>query len=104
MRYPSVAMAVATLIAALLAPATPAAERNGSEHKSGGAGKSTGLLIDDAAKDAGAKVALIQVAGGNGGGNGGGNAGGNSEVPPGKRCDPNDPRPGCQPLPKSPKK
>jgi hypothetical protein len=100
MRYPSVAMAVATLIAALLAPATPAAERSGSEQKSGGAGKSTGLLIDDAAKDAGAKVALIEVADGNGGGNGGGN----SKVPPGKRCDPNDPRPGCQPLPKSPKR
>jgi hypothetical protein len=100
MRYPSVAMAVATLIAALLAPATPAAEQSGSERKSGGAGKSTGLLIDGAAKDAGAKVGLINVAGGNGGGNGGGN----SEVPLGKRCDPSDPRPGCQPLPKSPKK
>jgi hypothetical protein len=89
-------MAVATFIAALLAPATPAAERSGSEvRKSGGAGKSTGLLIADAATAAGAKLAL-NVAGGN--------AGGNSAVPPGRRCDPNDPRPGCQPLPKSPKK
>ena len=54
MRYPSVAMAVATLVAALLSPATTAAERSGSERKSGGAGKSTGLLIDGKARDAGA--------------------------------------------------
>jgi hypothetical protein len=100
MRHPSVAMAVATSIAALFAPATPAAEQSGSVRKSGGAESSTGLLIAGAAESAGAKLALTKAAGGNGGGN----AGGNSAVPPGRRCDPNDPRPGCQPLPKSPKK
>jgi len=96
MRHPSVAMAVATSIAALLAPATPAADQSGSVRKSGGAETSTGLLIAGAAESAGAKLALTKAAGGN--------AGGNSAVPPGRRCDPNDPRPGCQPLPKSPKK
>ena len=97
---PSVAMAVATFIAALLASASPAADRSGSERKSGSAEKSTGLLIANEAESAGAKLALTKVASGNGGGN----AGDDSAVPPGRRCDPNDPRPGCQPLPKSPKK
>jgi hypothetical protein len=97
---PSVAMAVATFMAAFLASATPAAERGGSERKSGRAEKSTGLLIAGEAESAGVKLALTKAAGSNGGGN----AGGNSAVPPGRRCDPNDPRPGCQPLPKSPKR
>ena len=97
---PSVAMAAVPLIAALLSSASPAAERGGSERKSGSAGKTTGLLIAGEAESSGAKLALTQPAKSNAGGN----AGGNSSVPPGRRCDPNDPRPGCQPLPKSPKK
>jgi hypothetical protein len=99
MRKPSVAMAVAISIAALFATATLAAEKSGSVRKSGGA-QSTGLLIAGAAESAGAKLALNPVASSNAGGN----AGGNSAVPPGTRCDPNDPRPGCQPIAKSPKK
>jgi hypothetical protein len=55
MRHPSVAMAVAFLVAAFLAPATQAAERKaGDARKSGSAAKSTGLLIDDEARHAGA--------------------------------------------------
>jgi len=55
MRYPSVAMAVAFLVAAFLAPAASAAERKaGDARKSGSAAKSTGLLIDDEARHAGA--------------------------------------------------
>jgi len=51
MRYPSVAMAVAFLVAAFLAPAASAAERKaGDARKSGSAAKSTGLLIDDEAR------------------------------------------------------
>src|SRR5258708_3329607 len=55
MRYPSVAMAVAFLVAAFLAPAASAAERKaGDARKSGSAAKSTGLLIDEEARHAGA--------------------------------------------------
>jgi hypothetical protein len=100
MRHRFVALAVAVLIAASLAPASPAVAENPSDRGANpaapGAAISTGLVIVDAAESAGAKLVLTQAAGGN--------AGGNSEVPPGRRCDPNDPRPGCQPLPKSPKK
>jgi len=101
MRHPSIATGVTLLVVASLAPTTPAAERKASDARnSGGAGTSTALVIAGAAESAGAKLVLTRVPGGNGNGN----AGGNSAVPPGKRCDPNDPRPGCQPLPKSPKK
>jgi uncharacterized membrane protein YdfJ with MMPL/SSD domain len=96
MRHRFVVLAVAVLIAASLAPASPAVAENpsdrGAKPAAPGAAISTGLLIADAAESAGAKLVLTQA------------AGGNSEVPPGRRCDPNDPRPGCQPLPKSPKK
>ena len=100
MRHPSVALATAFLVAAFLATAAPAAERKaGDAGKSGSAGKSTGLLIAGEAESSGAKLALTQPAKGNAS-----NAEADSAVPPGRRCDPNDPRPGCQPLPKSPKK
>jgi hypothetical protein len=105
MRNPSVAIAAVALSAALLSSAALAAEQGGSDvRKSGGAGKSTGLLIIGAAESAGAKLTLNNAAGGNAGSNASSNAGGRSEVPPGRRCDPNDPRPGCQPIHKSPKK
>ena len=101
MRHPSVAMAF--LIVTFAVNAVPAADNKSKDGKSE-SGKSTALVVANAAESAGAKLMLNQANNGNGGGNGGGNAGGNSAVPPGRRCDPNDPRPGCQPLPKSPKK
>jgi hypothetical protein len=102
MRPSSVAMAVA--ISVFLAPAGAlAAERNSKGDRAkpvAAAGKetSTGLAIAAAAVSAGAKVPH---------GNSEVQEGppcepgpGCSSVPPGKRCDPNDPRPGCQPTPK----
>jgi hypothetical protein len=104
MRFPSVAIApLFFVVAASLASATPANERK-SARKSGAAESSTGLAVAGAAESAGAKLLLTAAQNGNGNGNGNGNAGGNSEVPPGRRCDPNDPRPGCQPIKPSPKK
>ena len=55
MRHPSVALAAAFLVAAFLATAAPAAERKaGDAGKSGSANKSTGQLIADEARHAGA--------------------------------------------------
>jgi hypothetical protein len=103
MRFPSVAIApLFFVVAASLASATPANERKSDARKSGAAESSTGLAVAGAAESAGAK--LLLTAAQNGNGNGNGNAGGTSEVPPGRRCDPNDPRPGCQPIKPSPKK
>jgi hypothetical protein len=95
------------VFAAALASATPADEKKGDARKSGAEQGSTGLAVASAAESAGAKLLLTDAKknNDNGHGNGHGNGGGNSAVPPGRRCDPNDPRPGCQPLPKpSPKK
>jgi len=108
MRYPSVALAVAFLVVASLVPSPAIAEQPADNQAkpapSAGATISTGLLVAAAAESAGAKLALTKPAASNAASNAGGNAGGNSSVPPGRRCDPNDPRPGCQPLPKSPKR
>jgi hypothetical protein len=105
MRFPFVAIAPVFFVAAAsLASATPADEKKSDARKSGAAESSTGLTVASAAESAGAKLLLTNANNGNGGGNGNGNAGGNSPVPPGRRCDPNDPRPGCQPIKQSPKK
>ncbi len=105
MRRSSVALAVAVLIVAFLAPAATAVAANPAKHDAKPVGpvieaSSTGLLIAGAAESTGATLVLVKAAGGNGGED----ADTDSNVPPGRRCDPNDPRPGCQPLPKSPKK
>jgi len=113
MRPPSVAMAVAISVAisvVFLAPTALAAEGDSKPDgakpvAAAGTETSTGLAIAAAAASTGAKVPQIAVPGGNADAKlGPGDPHGNSEVPPGKRCDPNDPRPGCQPLPKSGKK
>jgi len=103
MRFPFVAIAPVFFVAAAsLASATPADEKKSDARKSGAAESSTGLAVAAAAESAGAKLLLTDAKKNEGVGNG--NAGGNSEVPPGRRCDPNDPRPGCQPIKPSPKK
>ena len=118
MRSPSVAMAVAFSIG-LLAPAAPASESNSKERGAkpsaakavAGQQTSAAAVIAAAAASTGAKVPQIAVPVGNADAKTPGrdarlndDGHGNSEVPPGRRCDPNDPRPGCQPLPKSGKK
>jgi hypothetical protein len=107
MRSPSVALAVAFSVAVALTFASPAVADKPADKSSdhgakpvvagpSGAETSTALVIARAAESNGAKQTLSKAPQHD--------AGGNSAVPPGRRCDPNDPRPGCQPLPKSPKK
>jgi hypothetical protein len=83
--------AIAVLIAASLAAASPAAEWSTTARPKGRIGKSAGLLIAGAAKAVGAVVAAVQA--------GAPAPGTNGPFPPGRRCTP-DPRPGCQPSPK----
>ena len=117
MRSPSVAMAVAISIA-FLVPAARASEGDSKDQAAkpvvvAAQETSAGLAIAAAAASDGAKKPQIAVPGSNADAktpgndvkvNGNDDHGHNGDVPPGKRCDPDDPRPGCQPLPKSGKK
>jgi hypothetical protein len=102
---------MAVAISVFLAPAAAlAADRNSKDEGAkpvAAASKetSTGLAIAAAAASSGAQVQQIAVPGRNADAKGNdAKVGPKSDVPPGKRCDPNDPRPGCQPLPMSGKK